>query len=125
MIRVVVLAMTLLSSAPAFGQSFSCRMGTTPACLDFGDTVCSSRGKCVNQDAACFDSYQCDYQGFTCRSNMTECVEDFESLQDRHNELVRDYNDLLDDAKRMESEAQDAALCVQWASTLAEAQSCY
>lgn len=139
MIRFSVLAVALISSAPAFGQSFSCRIGTTPACLDYGDKVCSSMGKCVDSNAACFDSYQCNYEGFTCRSNVTACVEKYDHLLDEHNDLVGDYNDLLSknkqlvndynnlltDMKRAEAEAEDAEDCVQWATTLQEAQYCY
>ena len=58
-----------------FGQSFTCRIGQDAACLDWGDTVCSSSGMCVDANAACFDAYQCDYKGFTCKSNVDECVE--------------------------------------------------
>lgn len=124
MIRYFVLALALISSVPAFGQSFSCRIGSTPACLDYGDKVCSSMGKCVDANAACFDSYQCDYEGFTCRSNVTECAEEYDDLLDRHNDLVRDYNELLEDAKRARSEAENTELCIQWATTLSEAQGC-
>lgn len=82
-------------------QSFSCSLGDRPACLGYGDTVCSSRGKCVSQDAACFESYQCNYEGFTCKSNLTECAQEYDGLQTRFNALVTDYNDLLEDSREI------------------------
>lgn len=125
MIRFSVLALILFSGTPVLGQSFSCRIGTTPACLDYGDKVCSSMGKCVDANAACFDSYQCNYEGFTCRSNVTACVEKYEDLLDEHNDLVEDYNDLLARAKRAQSDAEDAEFCVGMANTLDEAKACF
>ncbi|KAA0921019.1 hypothetical protein FLO80_02275 [Aquicoccus porphyridii] len=153
MIRFFILALALISTTPAFAQSFSCRIGTRPACLDYGDTVCSSTGKCVDANAACFDTYQCNYEGFTCRSNVTECVEEHDDLLRKHNKLVRDYNDLLERnnelvsdynallernnelvsdynallerSKRAQSLAEDTERCVRWATTLNDAQSCY
>jgi len=84
-------------------QSFSCSMFKTAACLDFDDKVVSS-------DAMCFSSYQCDYEGFTCKSNVTDCYASAEELRYKFNNLVNDYNDL--------------SSCVNSASNLAEAQSC-
>jgi hypothetical protein len=118
MIRLVILALALALTAPAFAQSFSCRIGTRPACLDYGDTVCSSTGKCVNANAACFDTCQCDYEGFTCRSNVTACVE-------KYDDLLREHNDLLAQAKRAQSDAENAETRVRWATSLDEAQACY
>lgn len=86
---------------PAHAQNFSCGIGDRGACLGFGDTVCSSQGRCVNRDALCFDRYQCDYEGFTCQSNVTACVQDYNFLLDDHNRLVRDYNDLLEGRDRL------------------------
>lgn len=123
--RFSVLVLALISSAPADAQNFSCRIGTTPACLDYGDKVCSSMGKCVDANAACFDSYQCGYEGFTCRSNVTECADKYDRLLSEHNDLVSEYNDLLARAKRAQSNADDAERCVRWATTLDEAQGCY
>lgn len=123
--RVVATAMAMTLAAEASAQSFSCRIGTRPACLEFGDTICSSRGKCVNSDAVCFDSYQCNFEGFTCRSNVTACVEDYNELLRRHNALVDDFNDLLEQANRVRSEAEAAKRCVQWATNLQEAQFCF
>lgn len=51
-------------------QSFSCSFGKQPSCLDYGDNVCSSYNQCVSGDAAVFDRYQCNFEGFTCKSNV-------------------------------------------------------
>lgn len=101
MIRAAILLAALGIAAPALGQSFSCRIGTTPACLGFGDTVCSSTGTCVNRDSACFDRYQCNFEGFTCKSNVTDCVDRYDRLLRDHNTLVGAYNDLLDTHNRL------------------------
>lgn len=50
--------------------------GNHGACLGPGETVWSSMDKRVSEDAACFDSYQCNYGGFTCKSNVTECIDE-------------------------------------------------
>lgn len=104
-------------AAPAASQSFSCRGGTTPACLEFGDQVCASSGKCVNERSVCYDPNQCDGQGFTCRSAVTRCVDRHEALVKRFNDLVGRHNDLLD-------ELDDIEFCLRNASTLAQAKSC-
>ena len=145
MIRAAFLLGMLSMAAPAMGQSFSCRIGTTPTCLGFGETVCSSSGMCVNQNSACFDRYQCNFEGFTCRSNVTECVDRNERLLREHNELVRDYNALLADhrnllsthndlvdeynqnlaiTRRLRSELEDVETCLVLASTLEAARQC-
>ena len=93
--RLPILLLALTLASPALGQDFSCRIGTQPACLDYGDTVCSSSGMCVDQKAACFDKYQCDYEGFTCKSNVTECIAAHDKLLRENNTLVDDYNGLL------------------------------
>ncbi|KGJ22540.1 hypothetical protein [Paracoccus sanguinis] len=145
MIRAAILLASLAIAAPALGQSFSCRIGTTPTCLGFGETVCSSSGMCVNQNSACFDRYQCNFEGFTCRSNVTECVDRYERLLREHNDLVRDYNALLADhrtllsthndlvdeynqnlaiTRRLRSELADVETCLILARTLEDARLC-
>lgn len=107
---------TMLAYA-VHGQSFSCRIGREPACLEIGDTVCSFMGKCVDKDASCFERYQCDYEGFTCKSNLTECAEKHDELVEKYNRLVSDFNDLLD-------KHTEVSRCVEYASSLQEAQDC-
>ena len=135
MIRTILSALSLSFAAPASAQSFSCRIGTNPACLDYGDTSCSSLGKCVDNNAMCFDRYQCDYRGFTCRSNLEECADEHDALITRHNRLVDEYNELLEMSRDLESQLTrarrvivDMALsqeCVLGATTLEDAQSCF
>lgn len=100
--RSLILVAFALAGGPASAQTFECRMGQTAACLDWGETVCSSQGMCVSKDAACFDSYQCDYNGFACKSDVEECVE-------AHDELARDYNSLLSDFETLSAAGKQMA----------------
>lgn len=122
--RLPILLLTLTLAAPALGQDFSCRIGTQPACLDYGDKVCSSRGMCVDQNSACFDQNQCNYEGFTCKSNVSECVEAHDALLRKHNDLVDDFNANLEIAKDMAARLDDIESCLIYASTLEAARLC-
>lgn len=79
---------------------------------------------CVDRDAACFDKYQCNYEGFTCKSNVTECVEAHEKLLKEHNELVDDFNNNLKIAKEMAARFDEIKSCLNYASTLDDARLC-
>lgn len=136
--RLLILLAALAVGSPALSQNFSCRIGATPTCLGVGETVCSSRGMCVDQNSACFDRSQCNYEGFTCRSNVTECVENLDRLLGDHNSLVRDYNALLDDhqelmeehnrnvqaTRRLQRDLADVESCLTFARTVEEARLC-
>lgn len=122
--RAPILLLALAFGSPALGQSFSCRIGTQPACLDYGDKVCSSTGMCIDRSAACFDQYQCNYEGFTCKSNVTECVEAHDTLLRKHNELVDEFNANLEIAKKMAARLHDIESCLIYASTLEDAKRC-
>jgi len=124
LIRATILLLTLALAPPALGQSFSCRIGTQPACLDYGDKVCSSSGMCVDRNAACFNQYQCNHEGFTCKSNVTECVEAHDRLLRKHNELVDDFNENLKIATDMASRLDEIESCLIYASTLEDARLC-
>lgn len=124
LMRTLIPLLAIAAASPALGQSFSCRIGTQPACLDYGDKVCSSSGMCVDRNAACFDQYQCNYEGFTCKSNVTECVEAHDSLLRKHNELVDDFNENLEIAKEMAARLDDIESCLIYASTLEDAKLC-
>lgn len=138
MIRAAILLLALSMATPVLSQSFSCNFGGRPACLGFGETVCSSSGMCVNQNSVCFDRYQCNFEGFTCRSNVTECVARNERLRREHNELVRDYNALLSThnnlvdefnqnlviTRRLMNDLADVETCLILARTLEAAQLC-
>jgi hypothetical protein len=124
MIRGLLLALTLIPTGVGAQQGFSCSYGDRGACLGFGDTVCSSSGMCVDQNAACFDKYQCDYEGFTCKSNVTECVEAHDTLLRKHNDLVDDFNENLEIAKYMAARLDDIENCLIYASSLDAARLC-
>ena len=124
MIRGLLLALTLIPTGVSAQQGFSCSYGDRGACLGFGDTVCSSSGMCVDQNAACFDKYQCDYEGFTCKSNVTECVEAHDTLLRKHNDLIDDFNENLQIAKDMAARLDDIESCLIYASTLEAARLC-
>lgn len=131
-------AVSILTLNHAWGQSFSCSIGSQPACLDYGDKVCSSMAKCVSSGAICFDSYTCDFRGFVCKSTLDEAVEEIEAKVDQHNLLVQEFNELREEAERLStllvglrrehqtlvSDVEDYARCVEWANTLEEAQNC-
>lgn len=110
MFRIVLFAATLIVASPAFTQNFSCSFGTRAACLDYGDKVCSSMGKCVSSDAICFDSYTCGFKGFVCKAKLDE-------VADEYDKLVGKYNKLVDNAN-------DVQRCVSNADTLEDAQFC-
>jgi hypothetical protein len=112
-----------LGSAPSFAEDFTCYSGRG-ACLNYGDTVCSSGAKCVADDAVCFDAYTCGYGGFVCKSGMDELASKFDALAVR-------FNDLLDSSKAVSAEFDDLAEkqrrardCVASAGSLEEAQGC-
>ncbi len=133
----ILLAVTLLGSSQA--QNFSCPFGKQGACLDYGDKVCSSLGKCVDQNAVCFDSYTCDFKGFVCKSDFDQLGNEYNSLlrkarsiAEDHNSLLAKYNDLVDEHNALIERYNNALRarqvfsdCVRDADTLDEAQRCY
>lgn len=123
-VRVTIFALAMIPSAAISQQGFSCSYGDRGACLGYGETVCSSGGMCVDKNASCFDSYQCGYEGFTCKSNVTECVEAHDTLLRKHNDLIDDFNDNLKIAKEMASRLDDIETCLIYASTLDDAKLC-
>jgi hypothetical protein len=110
--------------AAATAQGFTCNIGGRPACLDYGDTVCSSMGKCVSQNSSCFRTNQCDYEGFTCRSNVTACVNDYEDLRSDYNNLVDEHNDLVEELDVLSSSKLEYYFCIQRAGTIEAAKNC-
>jgi hypothetical protein len=119
-----VLIVGMLVGSQASAQSFSCGVGKQPSCLDYGDKICSSRGKCVSDDAVCFDSYQCGYEGFTCKSNVTELAGLYDNLLRKNNLLVDDFNELLEKGRGMAKTIDNMNSCLQYATSLSDAQSC-
>lgn len=134
----LVLAVLLIPAGGSAQQGFSCSYGDRGACLGFGETVCSSSGICVDQNAACFDRYQCNHEGFTCKSNVTECaaahdkllranntlVDEYNGLLKKHNDLIDDFNENLEIAKDMAARLDDIESCLIYASTLEAARLC-
>jgi len=140
----IVTFMTVGTLAQA--QSFSCPLGTEAVCLDYGDKICSSRGKCVTSDAVCFDSFTCGFDGFVCKSSLSEVINEYENLIEKYNQLIRKHEDLRFDCnqkimskksineKFLEvvdaleialSEREGLANCVSNATNLDEAKGCY
>jgi hypothetical protein len=125
----VLWAIFLCGSASA--QNFSCPFGKQGACLDYGDKVCSTFGKCVSDDAVCFDSFTCNFQGFVCKSKLEDVIDEHDTLVGDYNDLRRKYNGLLDSSRRLEADYDQLATryrrtrsCVELADTLDEAQAC-
>lgn len=78
----------------------------------------------MSSDSACFDRYQCDFEGFTCKSNVTECVEAHDNLVNDYNRLLADHKELADLARQKEERLQSLQFCIEYAGTLDEAQRC-
>lgn len=114
-----------LLAQPVVAQSFTCRFGTQAACLEYNDTVCTGGARCVGASAICFDQFQCNYRGFVCRSDLDHCVEDYQALLERHNQLVDDFNVLLEDARQLRTQLIDTESCVLLAVSLTEARLCF
>lgn len=143
--RHVSAAVFALIAAGANAQSFSCTFGRA-TCLDYGDKVCSQFGKCVDDNAICFEQFTCNYAGFVCKSDYDELVREYEGVVRRHDELLGDcrdmaddhdtlvyrYNSLLDSYEDVRAELGDVTDelhevkdCVDFATSLNEAKSCY
>ncbi|WVT72589.1 hypothetical protein QM996_13860 [Sinorhizobium chiapasense] len=132
-----LLAVAICSSIVS-AQSFSCPIGKNAACLDYGDKVCSTFGKCVDGNAVCFNNYTCDFKGFVCKSSLEEVVEQHDNVVRKYNTLVTEHKALSQElsAKSAENEEnvtrngklfqalRDAQSCVNNATTLEEAQDC-
>lgn len=142
----VGLGVTAAAFAQGFGQDFSCPYGQQGACLDYGDTVCSSYAMCVDRNATCFDAYTCGFGGgFVCksdyddlsaqfdellrsaqrlRSQLTQVASDYEYLQTQASILVTEYEDLQSEFDDLESRHDDVRNCVLSAATMSEARNC-
>ena len=115
---IVGLSLFIFTSALSYGSNFSCSYGKQGACLDYGDKVCSSFAKCVNNNAVCFDSYACNYKGFICKSKFDDLADACEEISDKHDDLVNQYNGLLHKYRNLSD-------CISSASSLSEAHDCY
>ena len=108
---VFVFILLTYPSAAVAQRYFSCPGFERAVCLDYGDKVCSSFAKCVDQNSVCFDSYTCNFKGFVCKSTLDD--------------LADEYDDLLRKAKSIASDFDSYRDCVRYASTIDEAQSCH
>jgi hypothetical protein len=137
MFAAAMAVMSIASATNAYSQSFSCTFGE-PACLDYGAKVCSSSAKCVDQNAVCFDSFTCDYNGFVCKSDYNDAVDEIDQKVRLYNSLAEDFNRLKAAYSESESEREDVTTklsnlrrehndlidCLNYADTLEDAQSC-
>jgi hypothetical protein len=85
----LLLALSLMLSPVAAQQSFSCSFGKRAACLGYDDKV-------VDQSAVCFSGHACGYKGFVCKSKMDDLADEYQSLVQSHNELIRRNRTLVD-----------------------------
>jgi hypothetical protein len=92
--------------------------------LDYGDKVCSSNAKCVSDDAVCFDSYTCNYSGFVCKSDFESLTSEYDDLARNAQQLATEYDDLANRFNRLRQLSSNVTDCVDYASSLEEAQSC-
>ena len=116
----------------------SCVIGKPAACLDYGHQVCASSAKCVDQSASCFNTYQFNYEGFTCKSNVSEIIDKYDILVENHNSprdenqtLIDDFNGLVRtkishivDVSNLQDELNTIRSCIRNSNSHEEAQSC-
>ena len=135
----IFLVLFLASSSNSTAQSsFSCRMGTEPACLDYAAVVCNSSAKCVARDAECFSSFTCDYNGFICKSEFNEAVaeidekvrnynsliEEFNSLNANLTSVKADYDSVVSEHDGLQRKTRALVDCISGAESLEDAQGC-
>lgn len=126
-----LLALALMA-APARGQqSFSCPYGKRASCLDYGDKICSSFAKCVDQSAVCFDAYTCNYKGFICKTKFDDLVGEYEELLRQHSMLIDQYNELaeqhddnVEEHNTLVRAYSNLESCIEYAATLEEVRDC-
>jgi hypothetical protein len=87
--RLLLLAFALMIPPVLAQQSFSCSFGKRAACLGFDDKV-------VDQNAVCFSGQACGYKGFVCKSKLDDLADEYESLVQSHNELIRRNKTLVE-----------------------------
>jgi hypothetical protein len=103
--------------------------GVSAACQNYelyelGSKVCSSSSMCVDQNVAYFDNCQCDYEGFTCNSNVTECVEAHGIWLRKHNDLVDEFNNKLKISNKLKKRLYIIEICLMYIISLKNVKSC-
>ena len=114
----------LLPSTTLGERYFSCSDDKRSACLDYGDTVCSSDSKCVADDTVCFDSYTCTYKGFVCKSKYDGLVDEYNTLSDEYNTLSSKCQNTTMEYDNLEYKYRNLKDCIGLADSLEEAQDC-
>ena len=125
--RFLIIASTLIVCGPnsvANSGDFSCPGFKQGACLDYGDKVCSSSGKCVNQSAECFGPYTCNYKGFICKSKFDDLVEKYEDLAIKARSVASEYDLLVSKYNSLVLDNSSIKNCISHASSIDEAQQC-
>jgi len=113
----IFLFILLLVSTGARGE-FTCLDGTSPACLDDGDTVCPASAKCVADEAICFEESSCDSDnGFICGS-------EYDNLLNEHKKVVAQYNQLTSENVDLREERLQQRSCVINAHSMKDAIRC-
>ncbi|MER9080618.1 hypothetical protein [Mesorhizobium sp. M0895] len=132
-------ALCLWAAPTLAGQSFSCSIGSEPACLDYGAVVCKSGATCVARDSVCFDSYTCDYKGFVCKSKFDVAVDGYDTQLRKYNELVDKFNNLnsayeevqtgkaevVSELEAAQAKARRMSDCIDRVDTIEGAKACF
>ncbi|MDH3901997.1 MAG: hypothetical protein OEU84_10925 [Xanthomonadales bacterium] len=96
--KTLLLLFVLLLLSTGVQGEFTCLDGTSPACLDDGDTVCPATAKCVGDDAVCFDKSSCaSDKGFVCGSQYDDFLDDYKKVVAQYNELTSENVDLREE----------------------------
>ena len=103
--KLILIATLVLVPTGAWGENFSCSYGKRGACLDYGDKVCSSYAKCVDDNAICFAQYTCGFGGgFVCESKYDDVVGKHNDTINEYNALARKYRNLASDYDDLQNE---------------------
>lgn len=76
-------------------------METEGLVLSIGGNVCSSRGKCVDNNTTFFSAYTCLSNSFVCQSDYDDLVSNYNDLAEKHRNLISciENADSIDDIK--------------------------
>lgn len=110
----IVLVVTVTGTSSYAQNRFSCSVFERGACLGSSETVCSTYGKCVDEDATCFSSYTCNYEGFVCKSTLTNAVGEYDELVEEYNDLLGRKNELAAGFSSLSKAASKADEKVDW-----------
>jgi len=80
--------------------------------------------KCVSNDAICFDSYTCNYKGFICKSRFDDLSDEYDDLLGKCKDIASEHDELVDKYNLLLSKYKNITDCIEYASTIEEAQAC-